>query len=349
MRLEVKGHPLHTRALAVWLAERADGKLDVGGELVDLRKRGFVPVGADLQTSGIVHHMRLAGVVDRETRALESIVAAQPAVAFEPSALSTGESCRDPIDRIQELRNTPLDASFSRRAAEAIGGPRGCSHILTLAHLLGSSVAWALERERQLHGEIPARRAGERLFRRDLILDGHETDGQSLQVAIQLTDVHFAPSPPIARPMERFAAELEVRALADVETPTFSLRGIECGWRERGLTDLDRAPWRSLDERLSSLVGLPLLGGFTSKVREQFGDAPAERPLCDALLMVGPALIQIIAAMSETWPSEASRSPSLMGTGGLPDSCYMWRRDGALHRVMKGELDSGTLKKRTAS
>jgi len=28
---------------------------------------------------------------------------------------------------------------------ERVGGPRGCTHILTLAQLLGSTVSWALE------------------------------------------------------------------------------------------------------------------------------------------------------------------------------------------------------------
>src|SRR5207247_8847167 len=47
MRLEARGHPLHTRALSVVLAARADGKLDVHGAVLDLRKRGFVPVAGD--------------------------------------------------------------------------------------------------------------------------------------------------------------------------------------------------------------------------------------------------------------------------------------------------------------
>src|SRR5262245_52618545 len=128
MRLEVRGHPLHTRALSIALTERADGKLDVASYVLDLRKRGFVPVAGDLQTSGIVHHMRLDGIVDPQSRVLERIEASQPSVAFEPSALSRGESCRDPIARIGEVMGAALDSDFSRRAGAAIGGPRGCSH-----------------------------------------------------------------------------------------------------------------------------------------------------------------------------------------------------------------------------
>jgi hypothetical protein len=92
MDLCVRGHPLHTRSLSVTLAERTDGRLDVLGEILDLRKRGFVPVAGDLQPSGIVHQMQLRGVVAPESARLESLSALQPAVAFEPSALTQGES-----------------------------------------------------------------------------------------------------------------------------------------------------------------------------------------------------------------------------------------------------------------
>src|SRR5256885_9606916 len=49
------------------------------------------------------------------------------------------------------------------------------SHLLTLGHLLGSSAAWALARERALHGARPARPAGQRVFQRAVVIDGHET------------------------------------------------------------------------------------------------------------------------------------------------------------------------------
>jgi hypothetical protein len=41
--------------------------------------------------------MCLRGVIEPATLVLESIAAEQPSVAFEPSALAGGESCRDPI------------------------------------------------------------------------------------------------------------------------------------------------------------------------------------------------------------------------------------------------------------
>src|SRR5213594_3395078 len=172
MRLEAHGHPLHTRALSVVLTARADGKLDVHGTVLDLRKRGFVPVAGDLQGAGIIHDMRLAGMIDPGRATLETLAAEQRSVAFEPSAVTAGESCRDPIDRIAAL-------------------------------------AWALARERALHGARPARPAGQRVFRRDVVIDGHESAAAGVQLTAQTSDLHFAPAGAVVRPMDRFAERSE--------------------------------------------------------------------------------------------------------------------------------------------
>src|SRR5262245_17331200 len=115
MRLEVAGQPIHTRALAVTLSERDDHKLDARGYILDLRKRGVVPVASDLQGPGVIHHMLLDAVVDPSTRSLEEISTRQPNVAFEPSAVTAGESCRDPAARIEALRGGILDDGDARR------------------------------------------------------------------------------------------------------------------------------------------------------------------------------------------------------------------------------------------
>jgi DUF2889 family protein len=325
VRLDLRGHPLHTRALSVSLLARDDGKLDVRGVVLDLRKRGFVPVAGDLQGTGIIHHMRLDAVVDPASATLASIQAAQPSVAFEASATTEGESCRDPIAAVGALAGTRLDAGYARGVSAAIGGPRGCSHLMTLAHLLGSTAAWALARERPQAARPP----GQRVFCRDVIIDGHEVATGRLALAIQLHDLRFAPAPSLARPMERFGEEFEVRLLAEVDVQTFTLTGIEGAERLRTPADLD-APWRARHEALAPLAGLRLAGGATATLFARFQDATADRPLLDALLMLPPALIQVVAALSEGWAAAYTRSPSLVAMGGLPDSCYMWRRGGAL-------------------
>jgi hypothetical protein len=346
MHLKVEGHPLHSRALAVTLLQRADGKLDVQAYLLDLRKRGFVPVAGDLQASGIIHHMKLNGVIDPARAVLERISAEQPAVAFEASALSGGESCRDPIDRIAALAGTPLDSGYARRLVAEIGGPRGCSHILTLAQLLGSTASWVLEGQAAFESGAGRFRPGERVFRRDVIIDGHEPEPGRVTMAVQLTDLHLASAPPVARPMDRFAGQLEVRLLATADTAKLALVGAVAAERRRGPEDLATAPWRDRTSAVSGLAGLKLFSGVSGELVRHFDDRAEDRPLLDALLMVAPAFLQCAGALSEDWPIEAQRGASIMGTGGYPDSCYIWRREGTLGRALLGEMKSGALKLR---
>jgi DUF2889 family protein len=328
MDLDVTGHPLHSRAFTVVLVERADGRLDLQASILDLRKRGFVPVAGDLQGPGIVHHMQLAGIVDPTVPRLDTVAAAQPNVAFEPSAVTGGESCRDPIRRIEALAGAALDADFARRLGAEIGGNRGCSHLLTLAQLTASTVAWALA-----HDPVPGpRRPGERRFRRDLVIDGHEPAAARLQMAVQLTDLHFAPAPPVATPMARFGAERTLRLRVDVDLGSFVLEGAQGAERYREATTLD-APWASRADALAGLPGLGLSRGASAELFRRFGEAADDRPLLDALLMLAPALIQCVAANSEPFATLFQSDPSLVAMGGLPDSCYMWRRDGALQRT----------------
>ncbi len=329
MHLDLRGHPLHTRSLSITLIQRADGRLDVHGELVDLRKRGFVPVAGDLQPSGVVHHMLLDGEVDPRTATLDAIALRQPSVAFEASAVTGGESCRDPADRIHALAGVRLDDGFARRLGAEIGGPRGCSHVLTLGHLLGSTVAWALARDHERFGERPGRRAGERVLRRDVVVDGVETAEGGVALGLQLTDLHGAPAPALARPMDRFAASLEMRGLAVVDLGRYAFGPVQLAERRRAAADADTG-WRGRHDLAGRLPGLSLARGVSAALREGVGDEPSDRPWQDGLQMLAPALIQVFAALSDAWAGRALRENWLVGLGGQPDSCWMWRRGGAL-------------------
>jgi hypothetical protein len=71
----------------------------------------------------------------------------------------------------------------------------------------------------------------------------------------------------------------------------------------------------------------------------RLGEHPADRPLLDALLNLAPTLIQCVPAVMERWQSRPNATrPGMMAGGGMEDSCYMWRRGGALHRRMAGDL-----------
>jgi hypothetical protein len=73
----------------------------------------------------------------------------------------------------------------------------------------------------------------------------------------------------------------------------------------------------------------------------QSADAPHDRPIFDGLLMLAPALIQCVAALSDAWPAMAADGGWVVGMGGRPDSCYMWRAGGALLRA-RGEGEPPT-------
>src|SRR5512139_672113 len=156
----------------------------VQGQVIDLRKRGLVPVPGSRQLPGVIHHMGLRGRVDGATRALERLEVEQPAVAFEPSAATRGESCRDPAPALQALVGQRLDGAFLPALSACFGGPRGCTHLLTLARLLSSAAQRALA----LEGAVPAgaRSPGDRVFRRTVSVDGFEQPGRAMQVAVQL-------------------------------------------------------------------------------------------------------------------------------------------------------------------
>jgi hypothetical protein len=71
----------------------------------------------------------------------------------------------------------------------------------------------------------------------------------------------------------------------------------------------------------------------SGRLLRHLGGQPDEGPLLDVLLNLTPACYQCLANFDVAWPARAAQSPSLLGLGGLPDSCYMWRAGGALDRL----------------
>jgi hypothetical protein len=328
----IAGRPLHARTLQVTLALAGDARWEARGVLLDVRKSGVVPVAGDLQTAGLLHHMEVRARIDPGARRIECMQAEQPAVAFEPSPLSQGDSCRGAVRHIEALAGASLDADYNRRLGEAIGGPRGCSHVLALARLVGATAAQLLASARP-EGFAP----GDRLLHRSLCLDGLESDGDELQVSLQLGDLYFAPAPPIARPMERFGAHRELRVRARLGLGDLVVRELRVLDRERRPPALDAAAWIDRSADVAGLVGCPAARGLGTRVLEQLDGRPELAPLCDALLQLAPGVMQCTSSRSETWPGLALLDPTLIYSGGATDSCYMWRRDGPLARVRRRE------------
>jgi hypothetical protein len=125
-------------------------------------------------------------------------------VAFEASAATQGESCRDVVGRLVELHGMSLDDPALLRTT--MGGAAGCSHLLAVAQLLCATLTDAVP-----EASTAAQRRTRQLLRRDLIFDGNEQDDGRLAIAIQLSDLHTAPAPAGARAMARFRRHDELR------------------------------------------------------------------------------------------------------------------------------------------
>lgn len=353
MLLDVTGHPLASRLLQVEIATAPAGRWALRGELADLRKCGFVPVAGHLQTSGLVHHMRVRATLDPERRVLEEISAEMPRVALEPSDVTGGESCRDPIRRIEALAGLTLEEAFPRGLSAAIGGPLGCSHVLALARLVGASARAALAFEASAVTDPPdARPAGDRVFARSLVLDGFDDGRGAIVLATQLTDLHGSPAPSLAPPMDRFAGESEWRIQAIARVDSAELGSLEGHVRRRNPATVASAGWESLGARLEPLVGHSLLRDFAARCFEAIGDDADLGGGLDALLQVAPFFLQCLGSLSEAWPAASQQQRAIVGTGGLPDTCYMWRSEGVLGRRLSEEARAGlklhSARKRTA-
>jgi len=328
------GRPAHTRALEIEFLRGEKGKISARAAILDLRKRGFVPTGGELQTSGIIHHMSVAACIDEETAVVEDLETAQPVVAFEASTMTSGESCRDIVGGLQGIVGKPLDADFPKSLSHCFGGPRGCSHLLTLTQFLGSTFPRALAWEKEFVGrDSGLRTPGERLFKRSILLDGLDFDEEPrMDLVVQLNDVHTLPSERVSNPLDRFLRQQEIRLEAgvDLEDMTFvSLGGEE---RERSPENFPAPEWSSLDASLSILQGHSALRGLAQTVMARFGQAFPPTPLRDALLFTAPGLIQCLAARAhrvlEAGANSQEPGPSIQQLGGLPDSCYIWREGG---------------------
>jgi hypothetical protein len=323
--------PVHTRALGVQAARRADAKVEARGYLIDLRTRGFLPVGGSMQGMGIIHHMELTWVVDPATDTVETVVPAQPTVAFDASPETAGESCRDPVGRLAAVAGTRLGKAHTTAMREQAGGALGCSHLVTLAFFMDGALRAGLGRGAS---------GGATLFRRDLVFDARAQSDGALAVVMRQNDLDWNDAPPGALAPERFARHHELDATLAVDLWPGSLLAVEGRERLRTAAQFVDVPWSDRAAVLSGLGGLGLARGAAGEIAQRLGDAPETIPWRDALLMLAPALVQCRAAHPDAWHAKVRTTPLHPGLTAIPDSCYMWRRGGALERIRQ-QLGAG--------
>ncbi len=344
MPLKITGVPLHTRSLTIVSALRGDGRWDVRGDIIDLRKCGFVPMTQDIQPSGIIHHMTIKQIVDPDRLRIDSLEIEQPHVAIDASARTSGECCRDPSPRLQALQGEVMDETFGRKLSREFGGALGCSHLLTLFFGMAAAVPRAVMHEHEVASRHRERRhVGERLFWRSIFIDGFEIEGGAIEVSVQLADVHSRPHEMVETPLERLERQEEVRIVGLVEPPAFRIGRLQATERVRALPNLADATWHDRSDELAPLLGHPIVPGLSTRVRDLFGARDDRALVRDALLQLAPGHIQVLAAITDRWflrarveapvdtpGDEADEGPPVGAIGGMINSCYMWREGSPL-------------------
>ncbi len=209
-----------------------------------------------------------------------------------------------------------------------MGGPKGCSHILTLAQLFTSAVMQAAGFG--IDG-MENRPEGERIFSRSLALDGYESEQGLLQMAIQLTDIHFRHAPEIAYPVERFQKLIEVRGQVDIDLDDQVLKKVKIFDRTRQYENLEQAKWNDRSNDVKDLEGNGLFFGLIGVLLNSLNNTNlSDAPVFDSLLNLPPAFFQSVASLSEDWLINPRKNPTYLGVEGLQDACYMWREESPL-------------------
>lgn len=333
----IRGRPLHTRSLTIVISRESDRLWHARGDLIDLRKHGFVPMIDDIQPPGVIHMMSIELTFDPESLRIERIAVDQPFVAIEASEATGGECCRDPASRLLALRGDKLDADFNKRLGHQFGGALGCSHLLTLFQLMASTLPRAVELEKtRALREKTSQPLGKCFFRRSIFVDGHERSDQTIDVAIQLADTHSRPIRPAGRPIDRLERSHEVAVIVVIDRTRFKIERLEARERKRSYETPGRADWTAATKPVLELVGAPLIPGLARRIFGLLADESGLRPLRDLLLQLAPGFIQISAALMDEHfekrglaePTDSTGKPSVTSLGGNTDSCYMWREDG---------------------
>lgn len=354
----VQGLPLHTRSLTVAVWRTSASRWHARGDVIDLRKNGFVPSSYDLQPSGVIHMMSIDLDFDPETLEIETIAVDQPFVAIEPSEVTRGECCRDPAPRLLELAGEKLDAGFTKKLGLQFGGALGCSHLLTLFQLMASTVPRAVELERAREAREGTRHGpGERFFRRSVFVDGHAHSPEQTDVAVQLADTQTRPIAPDAPVTERLALSHEVKTFASVERKRLTLDRLEVRERERSFETVGSTQWTDHAALVAPLLGARIIPGLAGRVFGLMGGEPRLRPLLDNLLMLAPGFIQIMAALMDEYyeqreqaddPRQTAR-PAVARLGGNTDACYMWRRSGPIQKAWSAGTSGGAEDRTTSN
>lgn len=317
--------PLHTRLLTLRLAPAGAEGWAVEGRVLDLRRRGAVSIAALVNGPGVVHDMRLRLVVDRASLRVREADLVMPSVPFPPEADTGGETCRDNEAGFAAVVGLSLARGFASGLQRAIGGPRGCFHVFTLMRLVAATVTGALARGLE-------RETG-RAFERTVFVDGFREESGDGELALRgrLMDLRYA-----AGARERVADQFEAQLDAGIHLPGLVVGSVTGRHRDGG-----GHPWSSEGlGSLASLVGASLLRGYSLKLGELIDGHGPLAPLHALALMLQPVAFQCMPSLAADHVRAGAARPA--GPGAAMDSCFMWRRDGALIAEIERQSHAGS-------
>ncbi len=321
--------PLHTRMITLRLSWGEGGQMVAEGRLVDVRKRGIVPLAGRIQGPGIVHDMAVRVWLDPVELRIARIEPAMLAYPFAAAPQTRGEACPDQLAAVQGLLGLALTKGYGETVMERIGGPRGCFHVLTLLRLLGPTIVWAATRERLLaqSGEERPPAPGSPIFSRSVIVDGmRRADMLELDLHGTLCDVHYPPGADTLPLDEELEAGFEATLDLTVGLPAMAVLTASGRIRRSGPGVAAAGAWQPIDS-LGQLGGLALQRGFSARVQELLGDAEGIEPLTHLVLMLAPVVMQCMPSLLD----ELELRPRHADTPhAATDSCHMWRAGGPL-------------------
>jgi hypothetical protein len=272
-----------------------------------------VAIAALVNGPGVVHDMRVRLVVDRGSLTVCDADLAMPSVPFPPEAQAGGETCRQNESGFAAVVGLSLRRGFPTGLQRSIGGPRGCFHAFALMRFIAVTLTAALARGLE--------REDGRAFERAVFVDGFRDRSGEATLALRgrLTDLRYA-----AGPRERIAGQFEAQLDAGIQFPGLIIGTLAGRYREGGAE-----PWTSEGlGSLASVVGASLVRGYSLKVGDALETEGRLAPLHALALMLQPVAFQCVPSLTEQRASSGGMRAA--ASGAALDSCFMWRRDGAL-------------------
>lgn len=329
--------PLHTRVVSLRLRWARRGEVIAEGRLLDLRKRAIVPLGASLRGPGLVHDMTTRVTVDVERLVVTGVEPVMNAFPYVASPETAGESCDGRLAAVESLVGVPLNRSYGDEVGGLLGGPRGCFHIFTLLRLCGPAVVAVLRHEhvRARLAADPPPAAGEVLWSRCVSVDSFKSEGLALRLNGTLTDMFQSGGPPESGGSEVLAQGFEVMADLETRFPEMRVDRLEGRRRRLRTGSFDGEPWRTVAE-YEALSEVGIRKGFTARVQSILDDEEGLRAESHLILMMAPVVMQSVPGMLEELDVRPGGGRSTAGTA--RDSCHMWRADGPLDRMTRGNV-----------